>query len=104
MLSPTIFASAATGALVSSLVAIFGQMLERKARRRELLLTKAIELAQAKTKVAREVAQESGQNLKLQDDILSAEIYHHWLTHLLDTVKLPADADVARLWPRHPMP
>lgn len=45
-LTPLILGSAAVGALVSSIITLIGQAVERRARRRELLLSKSIELAE----------------------------------------------------------
>lgn len=79
--------SAAIGALVSSVIAEIGKWRERKAKREELLLSKAIEMAHARFEHL--LAEEfSG---KVMPEIEMTAMYHRWLSHLLDKGKLPAD-------------
>ena len=58
-----VLSSAAVGALVSSLLTLLGSALERKARRRELLLSKAIDLAINRTQIAMTVAEKTGRKV-----------------------------------------
>jgi hypothetical protein len=92
----TVLTSAAVGVLVSSFVALLGQYLERRARRDELLLTKAVEMAAERRKLAMEVAEKTGATASLLDDAIVAETYFRWLKKLLETGKLPPDADQGR--------
>jgi len=83
----TLISSAATGVLVSSVITLFAQWRERKSRREELLLTKAIEMAQARVANVRE----SGFEGKMMPEIEMAQNYHRWLTHLMKHGELPPD-------------
>lgn len=94
---PLVLTSAAIAAIVSSGATLVGQAIERRSRRRELLLTKAIELARAKSERAVWIAERTGTSVRLQDDIVSAETYFRWLTHLFDKGILPADPAIQRM-------
>lgn len=89
----TVLTSAAVGVLVSSIFTLFGQILERRSRRNELLLTKALEMAIRKSDISLEAAKLSNRNVILIDDVNSAETYLRWLKSLLRSGNLPADAD-----------
>jgi hypothetical protein len=84
----TIVTSAAVGALASALVNLLGQAFERRARRRELLLAKAIELAFARRDTLLKVVERTGQGFSLRDDVAIAADYFAELRHLLDTGRL----------------
>jgi len=84
----TIVTSAAVGALASALVNLIGQAIERKARRRELLLTKAIELAFARRELLMKVVERTGQTVGLRDDVSITADYFAELTSLLDKGQL----------------
>lgn len=88
-----VLSSAAVGVLVSGAITLLGQHLERRARRDELLLTKALEMAIRKSDVTMKVVELSGSRATLQDEVISAEIYLRWLKELLYTGKLPPDAE-----------
>lgn len=89
--------AAAIGALVSSLINLFAQVLERKARKRELLLTAAIELTQRKIDSALKAAELSGvKNIRIEDPIIHTEAYYQWLNHLFSRGKLPDDKEIER--------
>ncbi len=89
----TVLTSAAIGVLVSSVFTLLAQYLERRSRRNELLLTKALEMAIRKSAISLEAAKLSGRNVILVDDVISAETYLRWLKSLLRSGNLPADAD-----------
>jgi hypothetical protein len=90
----TILTSAAVGALVSSMVTLAGQYLERRSRRAELLLTKALEMAIRKSDLTLEALNTSGEgSVQLPDEVISAETYFRWLKSLLVSGKLPIDAE-----------
>ena len=91
-----ILTSAAVASLVSAAMQLFGAHLERRARRRELLLARALDLAAAKTEIAMRVAKESGATVTLYDNIFQAEGYFRWLSHLMDHGELPPDAKARR--------
>lgn len=95
----TVLTSAAVGVLVSSFISLIGQFLERRARRNELLLTKALEMAAAKRKFVMEVAEKNGATASLEDDAITAETYLRWLKSLLKNGKLPPEADQGRRIP-----
>ena len=92
----TVLTSAAVGVLVSGVVTLIGQHLERRARRDELLLREALELAKARRTLALEVAKLTDSNVSLIDDAINAETYFRWLKSLLESGKLPPDADKGR--------
>ncbi|SRR5258708_1967314 len=92
----TVLTSAAVGVLVSSVVTLIGQRLERRARRDELLLVKAVEMAAARREFVMEVVEKSGATASLVDDAINAETYFRWLKSLLEMGKLPPDADKGR--------
>src|ERR1700687_1113008 len=75
--------SAAIGALVSSVITAFAQWRERKSRREELLLTKAIEMAHSRFVNVMTILKDTGQDGKLEPDLLMLEDYHKSLRHLL---------------------
>jgi hypothetical protein len=91
-----VLTSSAVGVLVSSVVTLLGQYLERRARRDELLLAKACEMAARRTEIAVQAAKDAGAGVSLQDDVINAETYYRWLKELLATGKLPPDADKGR--------
>jgi len=95
----TVLTSAAVGVLVSSVLTLIGQSLERRARRNELLLTEALKLAAARREFVMEVVEKTGGTASLVDDAINAETYFRWLKSVLETGKLPPDADKGRRKP-----
>jgi hypothetical protein len=89
-----VLGSAAIGAVVSGLISELGRWRERKYRREELLLTKALELASIRLETMKEVAQQSSGpgTILIQDSALMTETYYGWLKELMQTGKLPKDA------------
>jgi hypothetical protein len=85
-----VLSSAAVGALVSSLLTLMGSALERRARRRELLLSKAIELAFNRTQTAMTAAEKMGSKFVLHDNASLAATYFKELETLLNTGDLSA--------------
>jgi hypothetical protein len=85
----TIITSAAIGSVSASLIAIIGQYSERRARRPELLLTKAIELAQARIGFGKEMAEKMGKRVSIPDALSLAAEYYTALHHLLAKDELP---------------
>lgn len=84
----TVLTSAAVGVLVSSVITVLGQYLERKVRRRELLFTKSIECAVRRN----EFAHQLGQPGPYYDEVVVAGVYYGWLKHLLDYGELSEEA------------
>jgi hypothetical protein len=90
--------AAAIGALVSSLINLFAQVLERKARKKELLLTKAVELTQRSVETGLKVAELTGiKSLQIEDPIVHTAAYYKWLEHLFQKGKLPDDKEIERI-------
>jgi len=85
----TIVTSAAVGALISGAMMLFGQWRERTARRKELLVAKAIELAVARREFVIKVADRAQTKAYLIDDVSLAADYYRVLEHLMDEGKLP---------------
>jgi hypothetical protein len=88
----TVVTSAAIGAVAAAAINVVGQTLERRSRRKELLLAKAVELAMERVRFAFEVAKASGQSASLVDPGITCAGYYKWLRHLLDHGELPTDA------------
>ena len=64
-ITPFILGSAAIGALVSSIITLIGQAIERQARKRELLLSKSIDLAVLQLNLYKETALVNNQSVDL---------------------------------------
>jgi len=92
----TVLTSAAVAVLVSGMITLIDHVLERRARRAELLLTKACEMAVRRTDIVLQVAKDTGGGVSLVDDVVNTETYYRWLKSLLDSGKLPPDADKGR--------
>ncbi len=80
----TVVTSAAVGSLVSSIATLLGQRSERSARKRELLMSKAIELGMAKGEVHREQmliqSRKMGLPVMAKDDIFWIEDHFRTLS------------------------
>jgi len=85
----TIVTSAAVGALASSVLSLAGQWLERRARRKELLLSKAIDLAFARRDFVMKTAEREGVSALLRDDAAMAAEYYRVLEQVMDKGTLP---------------
>jgi len=83
-----ILGSAAIGALVSSVITFAGQALERKGRRKELLLSKAIDLAELQVASVQEIGRATGGTVSLYPYITYVRWYHRELQSLLKREKL----------------
>jgi hypothetical protein len=89
-----VLGSAAIGALISTAISEVGKWRERKARRAELLITESIRLAEQHMTTAFEAAKiisERGYPALIEPLIESVADYHHLLTALFNTGKLPPD-------------
>jgi hypothetical protein len=87
-LTVTIFASAATAALVTGVFALLGQKLERNARSRETIFMQSVELAKVNRQFTLELAKEMGGGT-VHDYAVYAEMYYWLLLELHDKGKLP---------------
>lgn len=92
----TILTSVGVSVLVSALMTLLGQHLERRARREELILQKAIDMAVQRREFVMEAIKLTQKNATFTDDIFSVEIYVRWLGSLLNHGNLPLDADQFR--------
>ena len=95
-----VLTSAAIGALISSLVTFVGQYLERKSRREELIFTKALDMAVEHTQILMRVAEHSGQEVPLYDNVVKAETYFRCMRHLLEQGELPKEMEKFRPQPK----
>src|SRR2546421_6321772 len=77
-----VLTSAVVSAVVTSIVTLFGQYFERRARERELLFSKCVELAQKKTEFLMKVAADTGATAILADYAVYTEMYHWLLSEL----------------------
>jgi len=84
-----VLTSAVVSAVVTSILTLFGQYFERRARERELLFTKCVELAQKKTEFLMKVAADTGATATLADYVVYAEMYYWLLSSLHENGKLP---------------
>ncbi len=91
-----VLTSAGIAAFVSGIISLSGQALERRSRRRELALAKALEMASKQIDMTREVAAANRQQAAIMDHVLFASTYYKWLRHLLDAGELPPDAEKMR--------
>ncbi len=91
----TIVTSAAVGAVasaaVSGTVALLTGVLERRARRRELIFARALDLAKVRAETLMKIADSTGARLRLRDDITLAADYFKELEHLISTGELTED-------------
>jgi hypothetical protein len=85
----TVFTSAAVGALVAGIIQFTGQVLERRWRRRELLLRLSLESAEAMNANMMRVADASAIDVDIRDRVYLAADYYPVLRHLLDSGELP---------------
>ena len=91
-----VLTSAGGSVLVSSLMTLLGQYLERRARREELILQKAIEMAVQRREFVMEAIKLTQKNATFADDIFSVETYVRRLGSLLNHGDLPPDAEQFR--------
>jgi hypothetical protein len=87
----TVVTSAAVGSIVAAGITVLGQFLERRARRKELLLKKAIEIAEAKTKNIIDISEKTGVNAIIYDTMANVGVYYRALEYLINKGDLPAD-------------
>jgi hypothetical protein len=90
-LTVTILTSAVISAVIASAFGLFGQAIERRARRRELLFVKSVELAKENREFVMRVAKELGAGARIHDSAVYAEMYFWLLTELHDKGRLPTN-------------
>jgi hypothetical protein len=83
-----VLSSAAVGALISSLIMVIGQVLERRAKRRELLFTKAIEMGQANVELLKETADRGRNSVALRPLVVYVRWHYKQLCSLYDSGRL----------------
>ena len=88
-----IIGSAAVGALVSSVITLIGQHLERRARQRELLLSKAIELSELHTDLLKAVAERGNRSVNMYPHIVQTRWFLNQLQSLLFKGKLSSNME-----------
>ena len=84
-----VLTSAVVSAAVSGLTTLLGQYFERRARSKELLFTRCVELAQAKTEFLVNFEKDTGNTAFIADYVVYAEMYNWLLAELRDHRKLP---------------
>ena len=90
-LAVTILTSALVSALVTGAFALLAQSIERKARRKEMLFLRSLELAKANREFIAMAADKTGQTARISDYVVYAEMYYWLLTALNDNGRLPED-------------
>ena len=85
----TILTSVVVSAVVASVFSLFGQAVERRARRREIIFQRAFDLAQDTRGFLMQLTDKTGMTTYILDPVRYAEIYHSLLSSLFDTGKLP---------------
>jgi ABC-type amino acid transport substrate-binding protein len=85
----TVLTSAAVGVLVSGAVTLWGQYLERGARRKELLFAKSLEVAKRRNEM---MLQTNRERAILSDEVVLAGLYYGWLKELFESGELPPEA------------
>ncbi len=84
-----VLTSAVVSAVVTSILTMFGQYFERRAKEKELLFTKCVQLAQTKVEFLMKVAEKTGLTATLADYVVYAEMYYWLLSSLHQNGKLP---------------
>jgi hypothetical protein len=85
----TIITSAAVGALVAGILTLIGQAFERSARKKDMLLAKAIELAVARREFTIRAAEQAGADAELRDDVFAAADYYRILEQIREKGQVP---------------
>ncbi len=79
-----VLTSAVVTVVGTSIMNLFGQLFERRAKERELLFSKCIELAQTKTNFMMKVAADTGVTAFIQHYVVYAEMYYWLLSRKLN--------------------
>lgn len=78
-LTALILGSAAIGALISSVITILGQFLDRSAKKKELLFSKPIELAQVNVAILTDAAKHGSKSVALRPIVVYTRWHHREL-------------------------
>lgn len=89
-----ILTSAAVGAVISSVITVIGQSIERRSREREMVLKSAIDHAWRYRDHLIEVSRDTGSKLLLVDPVVYVEKYYEWFDHLCREGKFPYDPNL----------
>jgi|SRR5437899_915685 len=87
----TVLTSAGVAAVVSALSQIFGQYLDRRARRKELIFARALDMAQGRYMGGIELVKAGQTGLTILPFPLLAEASYRALEHLFEHGKLDAE-------------
>ena len=87
-LTALILGSAAVGALVSSVITILGQFFDRIAKKKELIFTKAIEMAHDSIELIQANPQNPDGTTTIRPPIIIMRRYHRELTMLYEKGEL----------------
>jgi Zn-dependent protease with chaperone function len=85
-----VLGSAAIGAVVSTVISELGRWRERKARRHEVLLTQATQLAIAWSKTLFDIAKVNEKTTAIPNQVRLTELYYNCLVGIMDKGKIPA--------------
>jgi len=88
-----VLGSAAIGAIVSTTITLIGQAFERHARAKELLFTKAIEMANANVALLQDFAKHTNQQVDVRPIVVYARWHYHQLSSLFSKGKLTDDLE-----------
>ncbi len=83
-----IITSAVTGALVTSIMTIVGQWRERRARQKELIFTKAFDLARRRNENVFATSRETSRSAAIVDEMVMAKDYYDAAKKLFDAGEL----------------
>jgi hypothetical protein len=86
---PILISSAAVGALVSSIITLVGQQIERNARRRELLLSEAVKMAMGHREYLLKFAESQHTSVFMPEQARLAQTYFLALSSLITEGNLP---------------
>jgi hypothetical protein len=94
----TVLTSAGVSAIVTQLMSIWAQRLERKAKQEDMLFQYALDLAKTRNERFLQVVKDFNiSKWQMQDDIVTAEKYYEWLRYLRKHGKLPDDPMIQRI-------
>jgi hypothetical protein len=86
-----LLSSAAVGALVSSVITAWITHLERKARQKELILAKAVELAIKHTEMRVAMTAKTSKPIVIYPEIVTTRFYHRQLKRLFSKDQISSD-------------
>jgi hypothetical protein len=90
-----LISTAGFGSFMSFLFAFFGQWLERRSRVKELLLSKAIDMARDRIDFLAETSKQNRQDMIIESHLVYAGELYQDLAHLFKKGKLPPQVQIA---------